>query len=527
MNNLINLTNIYIRQMFNQTFSARKKGKFSTLFFTLVIALIVFVGLGYSYYSMGKSFVSLGEPEMILLMGLISASIFVLFFTIYQQQGVYFKTKDYDFLASLPIKTSTIVFAKFLSSYALSLLYNFIFSLPAFVVYFIFNKITAVGIIYSFISLMFTPAFIVLIGNLLTILISLATFKLKNKNIVNSIISLIFSILVILFVVFASNDAITNFFASGEISIWFRVLLPSLPFLFESVVTTSFLPFLFFLLISFASIILSVLFLTLTYKKINNIVLGVNSKSGKKTVSFKTESVSKALIKKEFRTIVNSPIYFLNTLSGAILSVVFAVVFGIMFKGEDFVEFKSLAVTIFAILMVFMTGVAPTSSVGINVEGENIYILRSLPIKFTTLAFAKILFSILIYLPFYVVSNILFFSILQPTDVWLIAISLVLQLVGIVMSSTLGLLINLKFPKVNWINMTQAIKQSMSVFIVVIIDFAIALVPLLLSTSLAGVIMSAMPLSAYLAILLGIYLIIFIISLVLLKKTGEKLFLKI
>ena len=51
---------------------------------------------------------------------LIGAGIFVLFFTVYQQQGVYFKTNDYEYLESLPIKKIEIVIAKFVSCYILS-----------------------------------------------------------------------------------------------------------------------------------------------------------------------------------------------------------------------------------------------------------------------------------------------------------------------------------------------------------------------------------------------------------------------
>ena len=139
MKNLVNLSKIYLKQLLSQTFnSKRKQSKANVFLMMLFISLFVCFGLGYSFYSLGKTFYDANRPQMVLLVGLIASSIFVLFFTVYQQQGVYFKAKDYDFLASLPIKTHTVVFAKFISSYVLSLFYNFLFSLPIFIVYFIF-----------------------------------------------------------------------------------------------------------------------------------------------------------------------------------------------------------------------------------------------------------------------------------------------------------------------------------------------------------------------------------------------------
>lgn len=526
MKNLVNLSKIYLKQLLSQTFnSKRKQSKANVFLMMLFISLFVCFGLGYSFYSLGKTFYDANRPQMVLLVGLIASSIFVLFFTVYQQQGVYFKAKDYDFLASLPIKTHTVVFAKFISSYVLSLFYNFLFSLPIFIVYFIFNGISIVGIIYALLSLFLTPSFIVLIGNILTILISLITYKLKNNNIISSVLTLVFVLIIFAFVFMGSNESLLNAFSSNEVSIWIKVLLPNIPFLFYAVTTGSFLQFFWFFLISVSSIGISVLILSLLYKKINNFVLGTGVKHKRKNtkILYKPNKLYLTLIKKEVKTILNSPVYFVNCVMGAILTVVFGILFGVMFKGGE-VEMVSIAVAIFSLCNAFAVGVAPPSAISINVEGENLYILKSLPIKFKDIAFSKLSFSILVYLPFILISNILFFSIIQPQDAMLIIISIILQLVGLVVVNIVGLLINLKFPKINWLNMTQAVKQSMSVFIMVIVDFAICLIPLILGIGFIDKIMQAIPLSLFLTICAIFYFLIGVIATILLAKNGEKLY---
>ena len=199
MKPLIDLSKIYIKQSFQQN-NKKKKTSFSLIASLCVIALIVIFGLGFSFYSLANQLATIGQEKMVLIVGSISASMFVLMFTLYQQQGFYYETNDYDFLSSLPIKTSTVVLAKYISSYFLCLFYHTIFILPAFVVYFIFTPISVTAILYSIISLFFSPLYLLLISNVLTIIINLATARLKNKNIINSVFTMLFTLLIIVFV---------------------------------------------------------------------------------------------------------------------------------------------------------------------------------------------------------------------------------------------------------------------------------------------------------------------------------------
>ena len=123
MKPLIDLSKIYIKQSFQQN-NKKKRTSFSLITSLCVIALIVIFGLGFSFYSLANQLATIGQEKMILIVGSISASMFVLMFTLYQQQGFYYKTNDYDFLSSLPIKTSTVVLAKYISSYFLCLFYH-------------------------------------------------------------------------------------------------------------------------------------------------------------------------------------------------------------------------------------------------------------------------------------------------------------------------------------------------------------------------------------------------------------------
>ena len=527
MKNIINLTKIYTSSLFFQSFNSKKNSKSSIILVTLLVSILVCAGMGYSYYSLGESFKQLNQPQIILLLGLLSAGIFVLFFTVYQQQGVYFKTNDFEYLESLPIKKVEIVISKFFSSYLLSLFFHSIFLLPAYVVYFIYNPITAQSIIFALISFLFAPAFVNFIGNILTIIINFATGKLKNRNIITSILTLIFTLFLVITISMASNDTITNMFSNGQISIWIKIFLPYISTLYSAITTSSFLQFLLFVFISVLAIVLSILLLALTYKKLNTYILQSNTKIKVKNKNdvFKEKSVFKDLINKEFKFFINTPIYFVNCIMGAIMTVAVSIILALSFK--SYTEITNIAISIFTFINIMMIGVASPSSVSINVEGEKNYVVKSLPISFKTFAMSKIIFSIVLYLPFVILSNILFFAILQPNSIFIISLSIIIQFIALVMSSILGLLINLRFPNLKWINITQAVKQSLSTFVCLIINMIISCVPMITSFLLGEKLFNNFTLILIIAISAIVYLILLLIYVIILKRKGQKMFDKI
>ena len=183
MKNIINLSIIYFKQTLSSFFKSRKmKNNASSFLFAFFIFAIVFGAMGFSYYSSAQQLSEVGKTEYVLVFGLMYATFMVLMMTAYDAQNNYYKNKDYDMLASLPIENYSIITAKYLSSYFVSLFYAFIIAFPAYIVYFIFCPINFVSVLYSLLSIFFIPTFTQLIGSLLAYLINLLTFKIKNKT---------------------------------------------------------------------------------------------------------------------------------------------------------------------------------------------------------------------------------------------------------------------------------------------------------------------------------------------------------
>lgn len=91
-------------------------------------------------------------------------------------------------------------------------------------------------------------------------------------------------------------------------------------------------------------------------------------KTIKKQKVYKEQSVFKDLFCKEFKLFVNTPVYFVNCIMGAIMTVAISIILALSFKNYE--EIKNVAFAIFTFVNLMMIGTAIPSSVSINVEGE-------------------------------------------------------------------------------------------------------------------------------------------------------------
>ena len=115
------------------------------------------------------------------------------------------------------------------------------------------------------------------------------------------------------------------------------------------------------------------------------------------------------------------------------------------------------------------------SASSVSMEGKNLWILKSLPVDHKDMMNAKLLFNLIVVAPFYAVSEIvLLFTVRTtlPGRLWLILAPAAM----IVFSVTFGLFMNLKFPRFDWENAMEVVKQSAAAGLSMLALFA-ALLP--------------------------------------------------
>ena len=187
--NILSLIKINFISIFKGMFGYGKKRQGRKF---IVFALVILALMFYVFYDLMDTFmqyfVTLNAPEYILFMGGIMSFALVLFFITYESQNYFFKTKDFDLLASLPLKNSEIVIAKYTSVLLSAYIYASFIMLPSIVVYFSYVQFSFAQLLLQLLAFLFFPLVPMAIGTLLGLLISFLTSKLKHSNIISIIL---------------------------------------------------------------------------------------------------------------------------------------------------------------------------------------------------------------------------------------------------------------------------------------------------------------------------------------------------
>ena len=526
MKNVLNLTKIYFKETLLNLFrGSNKRGFARTLGFILLLFVAVAFGLGYTFYNVADVLNQFGFAHNVVLFGLTMALIMTLMITLTDTQGHLYKSRDYEMLSALPIGGKVIVTAKYLSSYLITALYHSIIAIPCFVVYFIFCEITFTSMICALLSLVFLPAFSQLISCIISWIINAISSRMTNKNIMRTIMSVIFCVGLSVFIYFANSDILTSALAKDP-PMWMQILFAHIYFLSKAMVSSNLLYFLASAGISLVYMALSVLVISLGYKKINSSFITTKSKRSKKPLTYKQMSTGARLIRKEAVTLVNNPVYCMNSLMGPIMSVVCTIIcIGVYKSISGLIDATPIMLATACFSASMCLGIAPTSSVSISMEGGKFQNLKSLPITYNQVVWSKIGFNLMLSVPASLISIILF-AIFVPVGVPLMLVMIAYQLISVFSYSVLGMLMNLKFPRLKWTNETQAVKQGASLVITMLVDMVVSIIPMVLFFVLMGKIPNFSSI-AYLGVVIIIDIALALTLLAVLQKVGRKLFNKI
>ena len=176
--------------------------------------------------------------------------------------------------------------------------------------------------------------------------------------------------------------------------------------------------------------------------------------------------------------------YVVNTFFGMILLILFAgstifidkttIINELFNTSQD----AQMGLTIFPfIIMViaFTMLMSNTAGSSISLEGKNLWILKTLPVDIKKVLKSKVLFNILVILPISIISLVIVFFTFNLTLTELL-IGILFEILISIFVGEFGIIINLKYPKINYINETQVVKQSLSSFLCVMLPMVVIMV---------------------------------------------------
>ena len=514
--------------MFKYSFS-KKSSFLKKLLVPIILFLLVSFSIGTYSFMIASSLAPLNLTHVVLSMFIIGVTVLSFSEGIYKSQGILFDAKDDDLLFSLPIKKWQILLVRMLKLLVFQYIFNLMFLLPAFVSYIYFEH---PGFVFYFVSILLTflvPLLPITFSCIIGYMIKLMSLKFKAKKLIQTIFSSIV-FLGIFFFSFFADGFISNIISNAStindvlIKIYYPVgLYVKLIFDFNLL---DLVKLLLFNIISFAVFMFcaSKLYFKVVFKSKDNVV--VSTKNGKENVVVNKPIVS--LIKKEIRRYFSSPIYIFNSSFGLLLGVTLS--FFVLFKGFDavkellpLVKFMNIPLAAFIFFFILFIGcVTHISASSISLEGKTINITKSLPISFDKIVKSKILTCFILELPFLILISLIFIIRLK-FDLSYGFLIILLCFAVTFLVSCMGLIVNLKYPKMDAQSDTEVVKQSMSVFISTILGFGIFIGSLLLVIYLRKV----MDILIVLYFLLALLFIIAIFLYVFLIKREEKLYRKI
>lgn len=459
-----------LKRLFGVSFK-QSKIKIISISILLLYSVTVLMGsFGYMFFDLSKM---MNEADQLSIIIGFSASYtlgLAVMMSLLRSSGYVFHYKDYDILAPLPIKDTTVLFAKLTVMLLLLYITSVLFVAPIAFGYFYFRSFSIIAIIYFIIGFLVTPLIPIVLMSFVSLLLNIITKRLPFSKLLNII--LMFALFIGIFIVSFSFGAVESNPLTGQVDMvdgLSRFYLP-ISFFINGVHELNHLEFLLYVILNIGVFVGYVFLIEKLVRKTNQ------SKqkqyfSRRKKATYQTKPLWLTLVIKEAKKFFSIPIYVVN--SGLGVVIMFALGAASIFFSADIepllVSFSSLNISVLPILFIvfgFCIVMTYTTSVSLSLEGKQLWVIKSLPIEPFYVMISKVIFNLILLIPVGVLSGLILTFTLKLS----LAESAVL-IFGIVslsvLSSLVGSYINLLLPKFEFNSEVEVIKQSIASFVAI------------------------------------------------------------
>ena len=472
MKKFLALLKVSVRSMlFTSAGGRRSKKKAATG--AGALALIAFIGL---YMSGAYSFLLMEvlapvhmEVLVFIFMGM-GALMGGLLFTVFAVKGVVFGGRDNDLLLSMPVSSTALMLSRVTAIYLESLMFAFFVLVPAGVVC-AFMTESGVGRDPLFwarltVAALALPLLDTALSVLLGALVAFVSAKVSRGALGQNIVMAL-SLAAVFYFSFNLNGMIEGLAANAagvkDSLSWAAPLL----WMADGILGDwgMLLAFAACCVIPFALVVFS---LGKVYRKAVTAFAARSAGSGYKLSAQSASGQKKALLKKEARRFFGTPMYLWNAGLGLIMLVA-AGVAALVMRG-DLLELFALAegtlpvLPLAAAVMGFCLSMCTVTAPSVSLEGKYLWILREAPVDEGTLLWIKVGFQLLLTIPCTVIAGTCI-AIALELPLWQGAALVLIMALFDVGHASFGLLMGLCFPKLDAVNETVVVKQSLAVFL--------------------------------------------------------------
>lgn len=457
-----------------------KRARFTALaaVWAILAAMMVFY-----IVMLSRGLAAMGAGEIIPVYLAAVCSLVILFFSVFQTGSVIFQMKTYDILASLPVSRSAIVVSRFLTMYVSNLLLSLLVIIPGMAVFVVRLHPAAGFYLFGILGILLLPLFPLTLATAVGAGITAISCRMRHKSIVSAFLTM-----VLVCGVVAGSTALSG--GSETVS---EEMLMNLAQLVNEKIGQVYPPalwfgnaaaqgsgsaFLLFAGVSAACFLIMTGVLTHYFLQVCTALNGFSQKNDYHMGAMGESSVTAALWKKEVKRYFASSIYVSNTMTGYLLMAASAVI--LLLAGpeklEELMGMPGVVSGMLPLLMGFIASFMPTTACSVSMEGNQWWLLQSLPVRGRDVWNGKILMNLTVALPFYAVTVILCMIAVRPSPeegIWLA----VIPLCYIIFTSVLGLAVNLAMPVFEWESEVRVVKQSASGMVTMLMGMVSAIVP--------------------------------------------------
>ena len=430
-----------------------------------------------------KTLVQVGQQDLIPAYMVSVSSFSILFLTVFYSNSILFGSRDMEILLSLPVKSSYIITSKFMFMYLLNFLIGLMFMLPGGIVWGLNGSLNLLQIILYFTSIIFAPLIPMCIATCMGIVIVVASSFFKRKN----VISLIFSFAMIGIIGYIAVSAMKS---GNEDSIEIMLskqitgLYPMSGLFVQHTNFPMYIGMGLFIAFSTAVFYIFIKIVAMKYGLLNTLAKTTSRYSDNKK-SYNRKSIFLALYEKEMGRFLSSYMAVLNAGLGVILLCVFSIF--LLFNSveqigessgiENINEYLSNFAPLFIASMLSLS--CPAAS-AISLEGKNIWILQSSPVKVKMILNSKIAVNLTLHLIGYMISIFAFMLKLDMNFIQVINLIFV-PICYSIFITVIGISLNKKYPNYEWESEMMVVKQSMPVIVSGLVGIIALITPVLLN----------------------------------------------